>query len=149
VDTDEEPGKGNIEKLPALNPAFEKGGTVTAGNASSINDGAAALVVMSEEKAKELGKKPLARIVAQAQAALAPEWFTMAPADAMKSCLEKAKLKASDIDLWEVNEAFSVVARQQPKSGNSRRQSERQRGSGGPGSSHRRQRREDPHDPPL
>jgi len=110
VDTDEEPGKGNIEKLPGLNPAFEKGGTVTAGNASSINDGAAAVVVMSEAKAKELGKKPLVRIIAQAQAALAPEWFTMAPADAMQKALDKAKLKASDIDLWEVNEAFSVVA---------------------------------------
>src|SRR5262245_13112156 len=110
VDTDEEPGKGNIEKLPGLKGAFEKEGTVTAGNASSINDGAAAVVVMSEAKAKELGKVPLARIVAQAQAALAPEWFTMAPADAMKKCLEKANLKASDIDLWEVNEAFSVVA---------------------------------------
>ncbi len=110
VDTDEEPGKGNIEKLPGLNPAFEKGGTVTAGNASSINDGAAAVVVMSEEKARALGKKPLARIVAQAQAAVAPEWFTIAPAEAMKICLEKAKLKSSEIDLWEVNEAFSVVA---------------------------------------
>jgi acetyl-CoA C-acetyltransferase len=110
VDTDEEPGKGNIEKLPGLKGAFEKEGTVTAGNASSINDGAAAVVVMSEEKAKELGKTPLARIVAQAQAALAPEWFTMAPADAMKRCLDKAKMKVSDIDLWEVNEAFSVVA---------------------------------------
>src|SRR4030095_2601651 len=98
VDTDEEPGKGNIEKLPGLKGAFEKEGTVTAGNASSINDGAAAVVVTSEEKAKELGKKPLARIITQAQAALAPEWFTMAPADAMQKCLEKAKLKVSDID---------------------------------------------------
>ncbi|MFO1518993.1 MAG: acetyl-CoA C-acetyltransferase [bacterium] len=110
VDTDEEPGKGNIEKLPGLKGAFEKDGTVTAGNASSINDGASALVIMSEEKAKQLGKKPLVRIVSQAQAALAPEWFTMAPADAMKNALDKAKLKAGDIDLWEVNEAFSVVA---------------------------------------
>ncbi len=110
VDTDEEPGKGNIEKLPALNPAFQKEGTVTAGNASSINDGAAAVVIMSEEKAKALGKKPLARIVSQASAALAPEWFTMAPADAMNSALQKANLKVGDIDLWEVNEAFSVVA---------------------------------------
>lgn len=109
-DTDEEPGKGSIEKLPSLRPAFEKEGTVTAGNASSLNDGAAALVVMSEEKAKALGKKPLARIVAQAQASIAPEWFTMAPAEAMQKALDKAKLKASDIDLWEVNEAFAVVA---------------------------------------
>ncbi|MBF0492923.1 MAG: acetyl-CoA C-acetyltransferase [Deltaproteobacteria bacterium] len=110
VDTDEEPGKGNIEKLPSLNPAFQKDGTVSAGNASSINDGAAALVLMSEEKAKVLGLKPLARIVSQASAALAPEWFTTAPAAAMSAALEKAGLKAADIDLWEVNEAFSAVA---------------------------------------
>ena len=110
VDTDEEPGKGNIDKLPGLNPAFQKDGTVTAGNASSINDGAAAVIVMSEAKAKELGLKPLARIVSQASAALAPEWFTMAPSEAMNSALAKAKLKASDIDLWEVNEAFAAVA---------------------------------------
>lgn len=110
VDTDEEPGKGNIEKLPNLNPAFQKDGTVSAGNASSINDGAAAVIVMSEEKAKALGLKPLARIVSQASAALAPEWFTMAPSAAMSTALERAKLKASDIDLWEVNEAFSAVA---------------------------------------
>ncbi len=110
IDTDEEPGRGNIEKLPSLKPAFEKEGTVTAGNASSINDGAAALVIMSEEKAAKLGKKPLARIVSQAQAALSPEWFTMAPAEAMQKALSKANLKVSDIDLWEVNEAFSVVA---------------------------------------
>lgn len=110
IDTDEEPGKGNIEKLPGLNPAFQKDGTVSAGNASSINDGAAVLLVMSEDKAKALGLKPLARIISQASAALAPEWFTMAPSAAMSKALELAKLTASDIDLWEVNEAFAAVA---------------------------------------
>ncbi|MCB1215217.1 MAG: acetyl-CoA C-acetyltransferase [Deltaproteobacteria bacterium] len=110
VDTDEEPGKGNINKLGQLNAAFEKEGTVTAGNASSINDGAAALVIMSEAKAKELGLKPLAKIVSQAQASLEPEWFTMAPSKAMAGALSKAQLKAEDIDLWEVNEAFAVVS---------------------------------------
>ncbi len=110
VDTDEEPGKGKIEKLKDLRPAFEKEGTVTAGNASSINDGAAALVVMSADKAQSLGLKPMARIVAQAQSSREPEWFTMAPADAMEKVLKKANLKVTDIELWEVNEAFSVVA---------------------------------------
>ena len=110
VDTDEEPGKGNIAKLKDLRPAFDKEGTVTAGNASSINDGAAAVVVASAEKAKELGVKPIARIVAYAQASREPEWFTMAPADAMEKVLKKANMKVSDIDLWEVNEAFAVVA---------------------------------------
>ena len=110
VDTDEEPGRGKIEKLPSLRTAFQKEGTVTAGNASSINDGAAAVVVMSEEKAKELGAKPLVKIIAQAGASQEPDWFTTAPAVAMEKALEKAGLKSSDIDLWEVNEAFSVVA---------------------------------------
>ncbi|MBX7148194.1 acetyl-CoA C-acetyltransferase [bacterium] len=110
IDSDEEPGKGSIDKLATLRPAFDKEGTVTAGNASSINDGAAALVLMSADKANELGLKPLAKIVASAQASIEPVWFTMAPSVAMEKALEKAKLKASDIDLWEVNEAFSVVA---------------------------------------
>lgn len=111
VDTDEEPGKGDISKLSKLGTAFQKeNGTVTAGNASSINDGAAALVVMSAAKAQELGLKPLAKIVSQAQASIAPEWFTMAPAEAMDRALKKAALSVSDIDLWEVNEAFAVVA---------------------------------------
>lgn len=110
VDSDEEPGKGKIEKLGKLRAAFDKEGTVTAGNASSINDGAAAVVVMSAGKAKSLGLKPLARIVAHAQASREPEWFTVAPADAMDEVLKKTGLKASDIDLWEVNEAFSVVS---------------------------------------
>ncbi|MCC7345674.1 MAG: acetyl-CoA C-acyltransferase, partial [Deltaproteobacteria bacterium] len=99
VETDEEPGKGDIAKLGKLNPAFHKEGTVTAGNASSINDGAAALVVMSAKKAKELGLKPLAKIVAQDQASIAPEWFTMAPAEAMQRALKRANLTAADIDL--------------------------------------------------
>lgn len=107
---DEEPGKGNIAKLGQLSPAFEKTGTVTAGNASSINDGAAALVVMSADKAKSLGLKPLVKIVAQAQASHDPVWFTTAPAVAMEKALKKANLKASDIDLWEVNEAFAAVS---------------------------------------
>lgn len=110
VDTDEEPGRGNIDKLPALRAAFKKEGSVTAGNASSINDGAAAVVVMSEAKAKELGLKPLATIVAHDQASIEPEWFTMAPSEAMSRALGRAGLKAEDIDLWEVNEAFAVVA---------------------------------------
>ncbi len=110
IDVDEEPGRGKIEKLAALKPAFKKEGTVTAGNASSINDGAAALVVMSAAKAKELGLKPLAKIIAHEQASIAPEWFTMAPAEAIKKALLKAKMTAADIDLWEVNEAFAVVA---------------------------------------
>lgn len=110
VDTDEDPGKGDVNKLGSLRPAFDKEGTVTAGNASGINDGAAALVVMSAEKAKALGLKPLARILSQAQSSREPEWFTMAPSDSMERALDKAKLKVSDIDLWEVNEAFAVVA---------------------------------------
>jgi acetyl-CoA C-acetyltransferase len=111
VDTDEEPGRGDIAKLSKLGTAFQKeGGTVTAGNASSLNDGAAALVVMSAAKAQELGLKPLAKIVSQAQASIAPEWFTMAPAEAMDRALKKAGLSVKDIDLWEVNEAFAVVA---------------------------------------
>lgn len=110
VDQDEEPGRGRPEKLAGLRPAFDKKGSVTAGNASSINDGAAALMLMSEEKAKELGLKPLVRIVAHAQASQEPEWFTTAPAIAMEKVLEKTGLKSEDIDLWEVNEAFAVVS---------------------------------------
>lgn len=110
VDTDEEPGKGRPEKIPTLRSAFKKDGTITAANASSLNDGAAALVVMSAKKAKELGVTPLARLVAQGTHAQAPEWFTTAPAYAIQKTLEKAELSVSDIDLWEVNEAFSVVS---------------------------------------
>ncbi len=110
VAEDEEPAKGKIDKFPTLKPAFLKDGTVTAANASSINDGAAAVVVMAAEKAKALGLKPLAKIVAQATASKDPEWFTTAPADAIKKVLTRVKLTTKDIDLYEINEAFSVVS---------------------------------------
>lgn len=110
VDTDEEPGRVDFAKIPTLRPAFSKDGTVTAANASSINDGAAAVVVMAASVATKLGIKPIARIVAQASAAQAPEWFTTAPAKAIEKALAKAKLKASDVDLYEINEAFAVVS---------------------------------------
>jgi acetyl-CoA C-acetyltransferase len=107
---DEEPGRGDIEKLPSLKPAFEKDGTVTAGNASSINDGAAALVVAAREVAEKRGLKILGRIKSFAQAAQAPEWFTTAPAISIERALARAGLKKDEIDLFEINEAFSVVA---------------------------------------
>jgi acetyl-CoA C-acetyltransferase len=110
VDTDEEPGRGNIEKLPSLRTAFQKDGTVTAGNASSINDGAAAVVLMSADEAKKRGIKPLARLVAYGYHAQAPEWFTTAPAAAIGNALKKAGWDAKQVDLWEINEAFSVVS---------------------------------------
>jgi acetyl-CoA C-acetyltransferase len=110
VETDEEPGRGNIEKLPTLRTAFQKDGTVTAGNASSINDGAAAVVVMSGDEAKRRNLKPLARLVAWGYHAQAPEWFTTAPAQAIKNALDRAKWDAGKVDLWEINEAFSVVS---------------------------------------
>jgi len=110
VNQDEEPGRTNFDKIPKLRPAFDKEGTVTAANASKINDGAAAMLVMSKEKADELNLKPIVKIVAQASAAQAPEWFTTAPSKAIAKALEKANLKAEDIDLWEINEAFAPVA---------------------------------------
>jgi acetyl-CoA C-acetyltransferase len=110
VNVDEEPGKVKFDKIPSLRPVFDKNGVVTAANASSINDGAAALLVMSEEKAKELGLKPLVEIVAQASAAKAPIEFTTAPADSINKVLKKANLKLSDINLFEINEAFAVVS---------------------------------------
>lgn len=106
---DEDPKRVNFEKMVGLKPVFDKDGTVTAANASSINDGAATCVVMSRRRAERLGLEPLGTIVAQASAARAPEWFTMAPADAIQRILEKANLKLADIDLFEINEAFSVV----------------------------------------
>ena len=109
VDKDEEPGKVKFEKIPTLSAVFAKDGTVTAANASSISDGAAAVVVMSEARAKELGAKPMARIIAHATFSREPEWFTMAPVGAIKRLLEKARLTIGDIDLFEINEAFSVV----------------------------------------
>ncbi len=110
VTKDDEPEKVNFEKIPTLKPAFDKNGVVTAANASKINDGAAAVLVMSEEKAKEFGLKPLVEIVAQSSAAKAPIQFTTAPADAINKVLAKAKMKLSDIDLFEINEAFAVVS---------------------------------------
>ncbi len=110
VDHDEEVLKVDFDKLRTLKPVFEKDGTITAANASSINDGAAALVIMSGEKAKAKGIKPMARIIGQASAAKDPEWFTTAPADAIPIALKRANLKLEDIDLFEINEAFSVVS---------------------------------------
>ncbi len=110
VSDDEEPGKSNIEKGLKLNPAFEKDGTVTAFNASKINDGASALIIISGTKMKQLGLKPLAKIIAQASFAQKPEWFTTAPAYAIEKVCEKAKIKIEDIDLFEINEAFAVQA---------------------------------------
>ena len=107
---DEEPRKVKFDKMPQLRPAFEKDGTITAANASKLNDGASALVLMSEEKATELGVIPLARLVAQASTAQAPEWFTTAPASVIRRLFEKMNLKKEDIDLYEINEAFSVVS---------------------------------------
>jgi acetyl-CoA C-acetyltransferase len=110
VDTDEQPGKCDIAKIPTLRPAFKKDGTITAASSSSINDGAAALVLMSEETAKARGATPLARIVAHATHSQAPEWFTTAPVAAIGKVLEKAGWKVGDVDLFEVNEAFATVA---------------------------------------
>jgi acetyl-CoA C-acetyltransferase len=110
VEIDEEPGRGNIDKLPGLRPSFQKDGTVTAGNASSLNDGAAAVVLMSADEAKRRGARVMARLVATGYHAQAPEWFTTAPAPAIKSALARAKWDAQQVDLWEINEAFSVVS---------------------------------------
>jgi acetyl-CoA C-acetyltransferase len=110
VDTDEGPAKVQFEKIPTLRPVFDKAGTVTAANASTINDGAAALVLASSAKAQALGAKPLARIVAYGTHAQEPVWFTTAPAQAMRNALKRAGWEASQVDLWEVNEAFAVVA---------------------------------------
>ena len=109
VKEDEEYRNVILDKIPSLRPAFTKEGTVTAANASTINDGGAALVLMSEEKAKELGLNPLAAIVAHADAAHQPQWFTTAPAKALPKALDRAGLSLEDIDFFEFNEAFSVV----------------------------------------
>jgi acetyl-CoA C-acetyltransferase len=106
---DEEPGKVRFEKIRTLKPAFQKDGTITAANASKINDGAAAVVVMAQEKAKSLGIAPLARVVGFASTAKKPEWFTTAPADVIPKVLKKVGLILGDIDLFEINEAFAVV----------------------------------------
>jgi acetyl-CoA C-acetyltransferase len=110
VADDEEPRRGDIEKLGGLRPAFQKDGTVTAGNASSLNDGAAAVVLMEAGAAKARGMKPLARIVSWGQHAQAPEWFTTAPAGSIENATRRAGWSVGDVDLWEINEAFSVVA---------------------------------------
>ena len=110
VAVDEEPGRGNPEKLPTLRPAFAKDGVTTAGNASSINDGACALIIGSSAEADARGAKPLGRIVGYSQHAQEPQWFTTAPAYAIQKLLAKHSLTVADIDLFEVNEAFSVVA---------------------------------------
>lgn len=110
VEVDEEPTKVKFEKVPALRPVFKKDGVVTAANASSIDDGASALVVASEEKASAAGAKPIAKIIAHVSHAQTPEWFTTAPAEAIAKVLKKAGMSLDDIDLFEVNEAFSVVS---------------------------------------
>ncbi|HVT59052.1 MAG TPA: thiolase family protein [Thermoanaerobaculia bacterium] len=110
VERDEEPFKVDLGRISSLRPAFQKDGTVTAGNASKINDGAAALVLTTAAEAARRGHKPLARIVAHSSLAQKPEWFTTAPLGAARLVLERAGLAAADIDLWEVNEAFAVVA---------------------------------------
>jgi len=110
VDADEEPFAAPLEKMPTLKPAFQKDGSVTAANSSKINDGAAALVVTSAEKAKAKGWRPIARIVAATGVAQAPEWFTTAPVRAMKRLAEKTGVALADVDLFEINEAFAAVA---------------------------------------
>ncbi len=107
---DEEPKAVKFDKIPGLKPVFKKDGTVTAANASTLNDGAAALVLMSKEKADELGIKPLARIISYADAQQAPEWFTTAPSKAIPLALHRASLTSDQIDYFEINEAFSVVS---------------------------------------
>ena len=109
VDRDEEPFRVDLDKMATLRPAFEKEGTVTAANACKINDGAAALVLTTAAHAKELGKAPLARIVAHTSVAQKPEWFTTAPVAAARGVLDRAGMTTGDIDLWEVNEAFAAV----------------------------------------
>jgi len=110
VDTDDEPTAVKFDKIPSLKPVFKKDGTVTAANASTLNDGAAALVLMSADKAKELGLTPLAKILGYADAQQAPEWFTTAPSKAIPLALQKANIGINHVDFFEINEAFSVVS---------------------------------------
>ncbi|WP_020399143.1 acetyl-CoA C-acyltransferase [Kordiimonas gwangyangensis] len=110
IKTDEQPPKARLDKIPGLRPAFKKDGTVTAANASSISDGAAAVVMMSKSEAEKRGLKPLAILKAHADHAQAPEWFTTAPVNAIQNVLDKAGWSVRDVDLFEVNEAFAVVA---------------------------------------
>jgi acetyl-CoA C-acetyltransferase len=109
IKNDEQPYKAKLDKIPGLKPAFKKDGTITAANASSISDGAAALVLMKLSEANKRGIKPLAKIVSHATHAHAPEWFTTAPVGAIQKTLDRAGWKSGDVDLWEVNEAFAAV----------------------------------------
>jgi acetyl-CoA C-acetyltransferase len=109
IDTDEQPGQTNIEKIPQLRPAFKEGGTVTAANSSSISDGAAALVLMSESEAEHRGLEPLARIIEHSSHAQEPAWFTTAPVAAIGKVLDKTGWSTDEVDLYEINEAFAVV----------------------------------------
>ena len=110
ITTDEEPRKAKFEKIPVIRPAFDKDGTITAANASKLNDGAAAVVLMSEKKMKEYGIEPIARVIAHCSFAHDPKWFTTAPGKAIEKILKIAKMTKNDIDIWEINEAFSAVA---------------------------------------
>lgn len=110
VARDDEPSRANFAKMSKLRPAFETEGTITAANASKINDGAAALVMTTAEYADEMGREPIARVVAHSTFAHQPEWFTTAPVTAVRQVLKRAELNVEDIDLFEINEAFSVVA---------------------------------------
>ncbi len=110
IEEDEEPKTVKFEKIPALKPVFKKDGTVTAANASTLNDGAAAIILMSKEKADEMGIKPIAKVIAYADTQQAPEWFTTAPSKAIPLALQRAGLAIDDIDYFEINEAFSVVS---------------------------------------
>ena len=109
VDQDEEYKNVKLEKIPNLNPVFSKDGSVTAANASTLNDGASALILMSEEKAKELNLKPIAKIISYADASQEPKWFTTSPTKAINKALGRANMTVNDVDFWELNEAFSVV----------------------------------------
>ena len=109
VDKDEEYKNVKLEKIPNLKPVFSKDGSVTAANASTLNDGASALILMSEEKAKELNLKPIAKIISYADASQEPKWFTTSPTKAINKALGRANMAVNDIDFWELNEAFSVV----------------------------------------
>ena len=110
IEKDEEPYKAKLDRISQLKAAFSQGGTITAANASKLNDGAAVLLITNELNAEKLGIKPLAKIIAHVSVAHEPEWFTSAPGKAITKVLEKAKMPIEKIDLWEINEAFSVVA---------------------------------------
>ena len=109
IDLDEEPGRAKFDKVSKISPAFEKNGTITAANASKLNDGAAAVLLCSAEAVKSSNIKPVAKIIAHCSYAHDPKWFTTAPSGAIKNVLGKAGLSKNDIDIWEINEAFSVV----------------------------------------